>query len=34
VTATSGTYTVTVTRTTGATDTQIFGPLRLYVRPV
>jgi hypothetical protein len=33
VTATSGTYTVTVTRTTGATDTQIFGPLRLYVRP-
>jgi len=34
VTATSGTYTVLVTRTTGATDTQIFGPLRLYVRPV
>jgi hypothetical protein len=34
VTATSGTYTITVTRTTGATDTQIFGPLRLYVRPV
>ena len=34
VTDTSGTYTVTVTRTTGATDTQIFGPLRLYVRPV
>ena len=34
VTATSGTYTVTVTRTTGATDTQIFGPLKLYVRPV
>jgi hypothetical protein len=33
VTATSGTYTITVTRTTGATDTQIFGPLRLYVRP-
>jgi hypothetical protein len=33
VTNTSGTYTVTVTRTTGATDTQIFGPLRLYVRP-
>jgi hypothetical protein len=33
VTSTSGTYTVTVTRTTGATDTQIFGPLRLYVRP-
>ena len=34
VTATSGTYTVLVTRTTGASDTQIFGPLRLYVRPV
>jgi hypothetical protein len=34
VTNTSGTYTVLVTRTTGATDTQIFGPLRLYVRPV
>jgi hypothetical protein len=34
VTNTSGTYTITVTRTTGATDTQIFGPLRLYVRPV
>jgi hypothetical protein len=34
VTNTSGTYTVTVTRTTGATNTQIFGPLRLYVRPV
>jgi hypothetical protein len=34
VTATSGTYTVTVTRTTGATDTQVFGPLKLYVRPV
>jgi hypothetical protein len=34
VTNTSGTYTVTVTRTTGATDTQVFGPLRLYVRPV
>ena len=33
VTNTSGTYTITVTRTTGATDTQIFGPLRLYVRP-
>jgi hypothetical protein len=33
VTNTSGTYTVLVTRTTGATDTQIFGPLRLYVRP-
>jgi len=34
VTNTSGTYTVTVTRTTGASDTQVFGPLRLYVRPV
>jgi len=34
VTDTSGTYTVTVTRTTGATDTQVFGPLKLYVRPV
>jgi hypothetical protein len=34
VTATSGTYTVTVTRTTGASDTQVFGPLKLYVRPV
>jgi len=34
VTNTSGTYTVTVTRTTGASDTEIFGPLKLYVRPV
>jgi hypothetical protein len=34
VTNTSGTYTVTVIRTTGATDTQVFGPLKLYVRPV
>ena len=34
VTNTSGTYTVTVTRTTGATGTQVFGPLKLYVRPV
>jgi len=34
VTNSSGTYTVTVTRTTGATDTQVFGPLKLYVRPV
>jgi hypothetical protein len=34
VTNTSGTYTITVTRTTGATDTQVFGPLKLYVRPV
>ena len=34
VTNTAGTYTVTVTRTTGATDTQVFGPLKLYVRPV
>ena len=34
VTATAGTYTVTITRTTGASDTTIFGPLRLYVRNV
>ena len=34
VTNTSGTYTVTATRTTGASDTQVFGPLKLYVRPV
>jgi len=34
VTNTSGTYTVTVIRTTGASDTQVFGPLKLYVRPV
>ena len=34
VTGTAGTYTATITRTTSASDTQIFGPLRLYVRPV
>jgi hypothetical protein len=33
-TNTAGTYTVTITRTTGASDTQIFGPLRGYVRDV
>lgn len=32
VTDTPGTYSLTVTRTTGATDTQVFGPARLYVR--
>jgi len=32
VTATPGTYYITVTRTTGATDTSIYGGLRLYVR--
>ena len=32
VTATPGTYYLTVTRTTGATDTSIYGGLRLYVR--
>lgn len=32
VTASPGTYYVTVTRTTGATDTSIYGGLRLYVR--
>ena len=33
-TNTAGTYTVTITRTTGASDTQIFGPLRVYVRDI
>lgn len=32
VTANPGTYYVTVTRTTGASDTSIYGGLRLYVR--
>lgn len=32
VTANPGTYYLTVTRTTGATDTSIYGGLRLYVR--
>lgn len=34
VTNTVGTYTITVTRTTGATDVTIYGPLRLYVRGI
>ena len=34
VTNTPGTYTATITRTTGANDTQIFGPLRIYVRDI
>ena len=34
VTDVPGTYTATITRTTGASDTQIFGPLRIYVRDI
>ena len=34
VTNTPGTYTATITRTTGVSDTQIFGPLRIYVRDI
>jgi len=34
VTNVPGTYTATITRTTGASDTQIFGPLRNYVRDI
>jgi len=34
VTNVPGTYTTTITRTTGASDTQIFGPLRIYVRDI
>jgi hypothetical protein len=34
VTNVPGTYTATITRTTGASDTQIFGPLRIYVRDI
>jgi len=34
VTNTAGTYTATITRTTGANDTQVFGPLRIYVRDI
>ena len=34
VTDVPGTYTATITRTTGASDTQIFGPLRVYVRDI
>jgi hypothetical protein len=33
-TNTAGTYTATITRTTGASDTQVFGPLRIYVRDI
>jgi len=34
VTNVPGTYTATITRTTGASDTQVFGPLRIYVRDI
>jgi hypothetical protein len=34
VTNTPGTYTATITRSTGANDTQVFGPLRIYVRDI
>ena len=34
VTNSTGTYTATITRTTGASDTQVFGPLRIYVRDI
>jgi hypothetical protein len=34
VTNTVGTYTITVTRTTGATDVTVYGPLRVYVRGI
>jgi hypothetical protein len=34
VTDTPGTYTATITRTTGASNTQVFGPLRIYVRDI
>jgi hypothetical protein len=34
VTNTPGTYTATITRSTSANDTQIFGPLRIYVRDI
>lgn len=34
VTNTVGTYTATITRSTGASDTQVFGPLRVYVRDI
>ena len=34
VTNVTGTYTATITRTTGASDTQVFGPLRIYVRDI
>ena len=34
VTGTAGTYTATVTRSSAASDTQVFGPLRIYVRDI
>jgi hypothetical protein len=34
VTNVPGTYTATITRSTSANDTQIFGPLRIYVRDI
>ncbi len=34
VTNAPGTYTATITRSTGANDTQVFGPLRIYVRDI
>jgi hypothetical protein len=34
VTNTPGTYTATITRSTSASDTQVFGPLRIYVRDI
>jgi hypothetical protein len=34
VTNTPGTYTATITRSTSANDTQVFGPLRIYVRDI
>jgi hypothetical protein len=34
VTNTPGTYTATITRSTTANDTQVFGPLRIYVRDI
>jgi hypothetical protein len=34
VTNVPGTYTATITRTTGASDTQVFGLLRIYVRDI
>jgi hypothetical protein len=34
VTATAGTYTVVVRRSTSASDTSIYGPLRMYVRGI
>jgi hypothetical protein len=34
VTNVPGTYTATITRSTSANDTQVFGPLRIYVRDI